>query len=98
MIETGDANVQTKDLADDEIFQSATPVDGTNDKAKAAQSKIGTTGTPSSLIPNLGTSLLPDSAMHSRFDKELEIGLEVRQQIEEKKLKGHLRAIGSEWV
>ena len=47
---------------------------------------------------NTGESLLPQDPLVSRFDKELDIGLQVRKQILEKQYRGNLRAIAATWI
>lgn len=77
---------QDQTLGGDEIFESFNPKNQT--------------GNPEMTIAGARSpdSLLAESAFTSRFDKELQIGLEVRQQVTEKQHKGHMRAISVTWM
>ena len=80
--------------SDDELFKSVTP-QGTS-KPDNSNPMPPSDGVPTSLFTS--PSLLQEGTFHSRLDKELEIGLEVRKQITEKIYKGHMRAIACTWV
>ena len=45
-----------------------------------------------------GASLMPSASFNSRFDKDMELGLAIKAQVEAGIPKGSLRAVSTRWL